>query len=386
MKISKVLFGLHYLQPLTDSYTIRSHQVIEYLKQHYQLKTIPYSSKDSNRLFSLIQVKIRDKKFFNALIKAAKEFLPDLIHINSPWKLGNAAIEISNNFEIPMIYEVRGFENSMQTRPNFEAEKSKKAKALIEKETNVMFYADRIIATSSGIQQEIMRRGIEAEKIVLIPHCINLTKFALLQPQEQSLRLIQKYNLENAQVIGYIGTIRYSEGLHFLIQAIPDLLRQIPNLKLIIIGNGPALQSLKGLTREKRLQNYILFPGEVEHSQIREYYSIVNLMVLPGISCSTNEIVSPAKILEAMAVGKVVLGADVGGNKEVIQNGRTGFVFKKENTDNFISKCTTLLTRDRLRTKIAHSARTWVEKHRDWQIIQQKYNTVYEETLNVFKR
>ena len=130
------------------------------------------------------------------------------------------------------------------------------------------------------------------------------------------------------------------------------------------------------------MQNYVFFAGKVDHSQIREYYSIMDLLVLPRIPSYVNEVVTPLKILEAMALGKTVLASDVGGITEIVENGRTGFLFKKCNVENFISKCTTLLEREPLRRKISTAARIWVEKNRDWQLVLKKYDKIYEHILS----
>ena len=381
-KLERILYGLHHYFPIADGYTIRSHYIAEYLKKHYELKLHTLVGQKWLEKFPVVRHPYRMHTFRRRLFRAIENFDPQLIHVNTPWEVGLPANEIASAFEIPLVYEVRGFwEETKVAQQEIEAD-SKKYKKVKNLETNVMYYANHVIAISNGIREEIIKRGIEPEKISVVPNGIDTGKFTKIAPEEQSLRLVHKYNLENACVIGYIGTVRNLEGLGMIIRTLPHLIRIIPNLKLMIVGDGPDLDALKQETVALEMQNYVIFAGKVDHSQIREYYSILDMFVLPRISSYVNEIVTPLKLLEAMALGKTVLASDVGGISEIVENGRTGFLFKKNNPENFISKCTTLLEREPLRRKISATAREWVEKNRDWQLVLKKYDNIYEQMLN----
>lgn len=382
--INRILYGLNHYFPISDGYTIRSQFILEYLKKYYQINVVLLKGQKLNEAIPFFKQKLRRKKFHRALRKTVEREEPQLIHANSPWEVGQPANEIAATFEIPMIYEVRGFWEETKVAQGEITADSKKYLQLKERETDVIFHADHVIAISEGIRDEIIQRGIEPEKISVIPNGIDVNKFTFIPPEEQSLRLVQKYNLENSKVIGYIGTVRHLEGLHLIIEGFSEILGTIPQLKMLVVGDGPDLQSLKTLVKQTGLENYIIFVGNVDHSLIREYYSVMNLIVLPRISSYVNEIVSPIKILEAMALGKVVLGSDVGGIKEVIQNGRNGFLFRKDDLNNFVAKCTTLLERDQLRIKITHAAREWVEMYRDWQLILSQYHSIYEKVTRLY--
>lgn len=381
-KLKRILYGLHHYFPIADGYTIRSHYITEYLKKNYQHQQRTLINHTWLEKCPFVRQHYRLHAFRRRLIRDIENFDPQLIHVNTPWEVGLPATEVASVFEIPLIYEVRGFwEETKIAQQEIEPD-SKKYEWLKEQETNVMYYADHIISISNGIREEIIRRGIEPDKISIVPNGIDTAKFLEIGPEEQSLRLVQKYHLENAKVIGYIGSVRKLEGLGDVIRALPRLIRVIPHLKLMIVGDGPDLDSLKQEAANLKLENFVIFAGKVDHSQIREYYSIIDLFILPRISSYVNEVVTPLKLLEAMALGKTVLASDVGGISEIVENGRTGFLFKKGKPENFISKCTTLMEREPLCRKISTAAREWVEKNRDWQLVLKNYDIIYE---NVFK-
>jgi len=380
-QLERILYGLHHYFPLADGYTIRSQSILEYLKKNYRVEMVTLVNHNWLERCPVLREPYRMHVFRRRLIHSIEKTDPQIIHVNSPWQVGLPANEVGSVFGIPVIYEVRGFWEETKVVQGEIDPKSKKYQQIRDQETNVMFYADRIVAISEGLRTEIINRGIEPEKISVVPNGIDTGKFSQIAPEEQSLRLIQKYNLENSKVIGYIGSVRKLEGLGGIIRALPQLIRLIPEVKFLIVGDGPDLAKLKQETAALNLQNYVIFAGETDHSQIREYYSILDLFILPRLPGYVNEIVTPLKILEAMALGKTVLASNVGGIAEIIENGRTGFLFNKNDLDNFISKCTTLLEREPLRQKISVAAREWVVNRRDWQMVLQKYDQIYEQLL-----
>ena len=88
-------------------------------------------------------------------------------------------------------------------------------------------------------------------------------------------------------------------------------------------------------------------------------------------------LVTPLKMLEAMAQGKLVLASDVGGHKEIIVDGQTGFLFKAGDIDDLIRKILYIINHTELHSEIVTKARKYVEEHRNWSTCIGKYKSVY---------
>ena len=93
------------------------------------------------------------------------------------------------------------------------------------------------------------------------------------------------------------------------------------------------------------------------------------------------ELVTPLKPLEAMAMGKVVLASDVGGHCELIQNGRTGLLFRSDDVSALTAAAVKLATDSDLRAKLSAAARKYVEAERGWDAITMKYLPIYNRLL-----
>ncbi len=111
----------------------------------------------------------------------------------------------------------------------------------------------------------------------------------------------------------------------------PAILQQQPDTVLLLVGGGPQQQALQQQIRDLGLEHAVIMPHRVPHSVVNSYYSLVDLLVYPRKSMRLTELVTPLKPLEAMAQGKLLLASDVGGHHELIEHGKTGWLFKKDN-------------------------------------------------------
>ena len=125
--------------------------------------------------------------------------------------------------------------------------------------------------------------------------------------------------------------------------AAPKILTQFPKVKFMIVGDGENLENLKRLCRDKGLLDLFIFPGRVPHTDILKYYSVIDIFTIPRINSLVNQTVTPLKPMEVMATEKVVLASDVGGLADLIKDGRTGVLFKRENVDDFTKKAVDLI-------------------------------------------
>jgi glycosyltransferase involved in cell wall biosynthesis len=95
------------------------------------------------------------------------------------------------------------------------------------------------------------------------------------------------------------------------------------------------------------------------------------------------EIVTPLKPLEAMAMGKAVVGSDVGGHKELIAHEKTGLLFRAGDVSALVRALVQLIADDNLRARLGASAASWVKKERSWKNLIAKHAEIYSRVLGV---
>ncbi len=176
---------------------------------------------------------------------------------------------------------------------------------------------DKIIAVSSEVRNQLLRDGIEEDKIIVIPSGVDLVRF---NPHIPSGRLHRELKLpENTLLVGVIGYLSPEKGQSLLIQAVPEILKQVPEVKVILVGDGPLRPALQSQIDTLGLNQTVYLLGF--RSDIPEI--LADLDILLSTSFSEG---SPGTVKEAMALGKPVLALDAGGVRELITNGVEGIL------------------------------------------------------------
>jgi glycosyltransferase involved in cell wall biosynthesis len=123
------------------------------------------------------------------------------------------------------------------------------------------------------------------------------------------------------------------------------------------------------------------FIGRVPHSDVTRYCSVIDVMVFPRISRRLTELVTPLKPLEAMAMGKLVAASDVGGHRELIDDGHNGHLFRAGSIDALAHCLIELLERPSTWSEVIRNGRAFVERERNWQATVARYRDVYAAVL-----
>ena len=128
-------------------------------------------------------------------------------------------------------------------------------------------------------------------------------------------------------MIGFAGSFYAYEGLDLLIEASALLVPRHPELRVLLVGGGPQEQALKKLAADRGLADRVIFAGRVPHTEVQRYYDLIDVLAYPRHRIRLTEIVTPLKPLEAMAQGRMFVASDVGGHRELVRDGETGFLF-----------------------------------------------------------
>ena len=304
----------------------------------------------------------------------------DLIHSHSPLLNGLPALWAARRLKISMIYEARAFwEDAAVDHGTFEAN-SFRYRVSRMLETYLFKRADRVVTICEAMRRELGGRGVLPESVSVVPNGVNLEEFA---PLPKEAELAERLGVNGGPVFGFVGSFYRYEGLRFLVEAFPKIRSQIPDARLVLIGGGEQEAELKTLAAE---QDGIVFTGRVPHDEIHRYYSLIDVFVCPRLRVRLTDLVTPLKPLESMAMGKAVLASDVGGHKELIDDGRTGLLFAAENIDGLVSQALRLARDRELRSRLGEAGRRFVGEERSWSKLAQRYVGIYEGALGAGRR
>lgn len=300
---------------------------------------------------------------------------PDVLHAHSPALNGLAALRAGRRLGLPVVYECRAFWEDAAVDHGTSSEGGLRYRLTRAMESHVFRNVAAVTTICEGLRAEIVSRGISARKVTVIPNAVDTESFTYGAPARTDLQ--DELGLTGKTVLGFIGSFYAYEGLPLLLEAMPDLLRLHPDLRLLLVGGGPQEELIQRLIAEKQLRGVVVTPGRVSHQSVQDYYNLVDVFVYPRLPMRLTNLVTPLKPLEAMAQGRLVVASDVGGHKELIRHGITGMLFGAGDVDSLIASVDDLLThRDRWET-IRLKGRAFVEQERTWANSVARYPDVY---------
>lgn len=300
---------------------------------------------------------------------------PDIIHAHSPALTGVAAVRAGRRHNIPVVYECRGFWEDAAVDHGTAMEWGPRYRATRWLESWVFRRADAVTTICEGLRSEIAGRGIAQNKITIIPNAVDIERFAPLETADAALK--RELGLDGAMVLGFLGSFYAYEGLEFLVRAMPALLKAVPNAKLLLVGGGPAGQIVQQAVAELGLKDKVVFIGRVPQSDVDRYYGLIDLLVFPRLPMRLTELVTPLKPLEAMAQKKLVLASDVGGHRELIEHGKTGFLFARNDPQDMVRQITDIWNSPERQVTVKTLGRQFVENERNWAASVARYEKVY---------
>jgi len=229
-----------------------------------------------------------------------------------------------------------------------------------------LFQAKKIVALSRNIKSHLLLMGTDESKIEVIPNGIDTRSYS---PHRKNL-LETQWGITHP-VILFVGRLVEGKGIEYLLHAFSKVVAKIPEAKLVIVGRGPKEKELEGLRRKLGLYN-VLFLGAIENQLMPNIYVGCDVLVLPSIREPFGNVV-----IEAMAAGKPVVGSQVGGMKDTIKHGVTGYHVQPRSSQQISKYLTRMLKDDSLRNRLGENARMRVLKHYDQELLIQKIEQMY---------
>ena len=332
------------------------------------------TSKAVTKLPVLNQVSV-----INKLTRRLKEVVrivkPDILHAHSPALNALPALHVARSLNIPIVYEVRAFWEDAAVDHGTSKEWGIRYRLTRALESYALKHVDAVTTICEGLRNDILSRGISPKKVTIIPNAVNIENFRV--GEKPDLQLAADLGLNEKLLLGFIGSFYAYEGLNILLQALPKMLSQNSDIRILLVGGGPQENELKALTVQLGIEDKVVFTGRVPHDQVQRYYNLIDILVYPRLRMRLTDLVTPLKPLEAMAQGKLLMASDVGGHLELIQDKKTGVIFKENSPDALATKALDLLSSCDSWPTLRAAARNYVETERNWPVSVARYKDVY---------
>ena len=244
---------------------------------------------------------------------------------------------------------------------------------------------DEIITCSKFLRDAIRKIVPAYTKVTYVYNGFDrkiFTPSCLRKDERADIR--NRFNISSKEkVILYVGRITENKGIHLLIHAFSEIMKQFHNVKLVIVG-GEVSGDMNSVNYSKKIKDTaaqfskekIIFTGKIKREEIGKFYLLADILAIPSIVREG----LPLVVLEAMACGIPVIASDRGGLPEVIDNNTTGLIVNDiENIRNLKEAIIKLITDENLRDSLGRNAHNCVKDNYTWEIIASKIEDLYKQ-------
>lgn len=199
----------------------------------------------------------------------------------------------------------------------------------------------------------------------IVPNGIDVARFRG-QPPLADLR-------DGKLTILFVGRLEHRKGLGYLLRAFAILKEDYPQLRLLIVGDGPMRRWYANFLARKQLEDVIM-AGYVPASELPRYYASCDIFCAPNTGDESFGLI----LLEAMAAGKPIVGTNIDGFRSVVHSGREGLLVDRKDKHQLANAIQVLINDEGLRHEMGHSGERTAVQY-DWQRVTQAVLDVYRE-------
>ncbi len=258
-------------------------------------------------------------------LKDVYEFNPDEIYVSTPGPIGFMGVMLGKllNLNVVGVYHT---DFTMQSRL---ITKSASVETMLESYTK-WFYSmcKEIKVPTEEYIKLLSERGFRSEKMTVFKRALENNKFYKFS--DKSLYLKEIFGIKKGVTLLYAGRVSKDKSIEFLLEAVHQINSGDKKINLVIAGDGPDFEEL---SQKYKRWNRVYFIGRIPNEELNQVYNSSDIFVFP----STTDTFGMA-VLEAQGCGVPAIVSDIGGPKEIIKDGETGFVVRAENIEKWIEK------------------------------------------------
>ena len=362
-------------------FSMKDDKNIETGCKEYFVENSDMNSKNPFKALDVIYSKNNEK----IMEKALDDFKPDVVHLNNfQRQLSASIIKPIKKRNIPIVFTAHDLQAICPSIVMLDNNKDICEKCIRGKYSNCMknncIKGSKLKSVLGAIEGKYYRKNkIYIDKINKIITPSDFYKLKLIEdgiPKENIESIHNFINLENYNVkvedegyALYFGRLIKEKGIFTLLNAF----EKIKDKKLFIAGDGPDLEKIKEYINENSMNNIELL-GFLNAEQVKEHVRKSKFVVVPSVWYEN----CPYSILETLAMGKPIIGSNLGGIPELVKNNKNGLIYKYNNVDELTEKMNKLFEDKNLADELGKEAKKIAEE----EFSKERY---YTEIINIYE-
>ena len=239
-------------------------------------------------------------------------------------------------------------------------------------------YTTRGMAVAKAVKEFMIKgRSVPEEKIDVVYNSTNMDRFVDFNNDE--IQTIKKeYNIpENFKTIGTITRLREEKGNKYFIEAVSEIVKDFPETRFLIVGEGPLKADLINQAKELNVDKYVVFTGFTKNVPLMIAAFDVN--VIPSLTEGC-----PSALIEAMMSKKAIVATDVGGISEILKDSVTGLIIASKNSSKIAESVKRFLKDDKMAQEMGLAAYKESTQFKVENIVLQ-HEKIYEQVISNYK-
>ena len=389
--LAKVVFDIHFL---AEALSLRGHQVfaIDYENvwsrdSFFDLGSLRTKQFEGiSRAFSGASVCLRRPGFIKIpglsrisaafthyleIKKTIKEKGINAIVLYSVPTNGLQTIHLARKFNIPVVFRSIDILNMLVSYPVL-----RPVTRVLER--RVYSKVDAVLPNTPQYSKYVITMGVAESKVKSLPFPIDTRLF---RPSVDCSEVRQKWGLsENDQVIVFIGTLFEFSGLDAFIRQFPQVIREIPEAKLLIVGDGPQRPKLERIITELGLERQVIITGFQPYQTMPQYINLATICINTFLISDTTMDVFPAKIVQYIACGKATVATALPGITTLLPGESHGVVYATSAVD-MVKEVISLLKSTERRRELGHAGLNHARRSYSYEKIAHQLETILEEAI-----
>jgi len=245
-------------------------------------------------------------------------------------------------------------------------------------ERKVYSKVDKVLPNTPRYEEYVATKGVDESKVKLLSFPVDT---GLFRPSVDCSEVRQKWGFsENDRIVVFIGTLFEFSGLDVLIHLFPQVIKEVPEAKLLIVGDGPQRLTLERIIAGSELQKQVKITGFQPYQTMPQYINLATVCVNTFLISDTTRDIFPAKIMQYVACGKATVATALRGITSILAGESHGVVYVNS-VDDMIGEVVSLIKSKERRQALEHAGLDYVRRNHSYEKISHELETILEEAI-----
>jgi len=300
--------------------------------------------------------------------KHIKQFIKenniDVLHVHDLWML-NSAFKANKKIGLPVVADLH--ENYVEALKYYKYANTFPGNIIISKnrwvrsEIKWCRKSDYLITVIEEAVERYKDLGISESKISVVANYVNIKNFLTDKIDES---IVKKFH--NYFTVTYVGGFDIHRGLEIAIKAVPLVVKEAKNFKLILVGSGRNFNNLKQLVGELKINDYVAFEGWKPSEKLISYIKASDICLIPHLKTGHTDNTIPHKLFQYMILEKPVIASNCNPIKRILNETKAGLVYNSSNPIELAEKIILLYKQNELRRKMGINGKESVINKYNW--------------------